>query len=576
VKHLSTSKASFLAVAATVLMASVVLAQGAGYALNWHSFTSGGASSGGGYSLQSSLGAAVAGVSSGGGLTLVAGVPGVDLAPVIITPPAPNGDPYESDDTCATAHPIEVGALAQTHVLGDAADVDWVYFTAQAGVLYRIDAVVQQGSTADVVMDLYIACDGAPESEDLGPYGAGGRIEWTATATGRLSVRVARSPDSGFGANARYDLTVSAIPTDPPTGAVILVAGRLQRNDPRQPRIDQVAADAYNAFTSYGYTNDTIYLLTSSDMLSVSPAITRAIDAPATTAALEAAITQWALPLIGPHQALSIYLVDHGNADRFYLDGYGEVVTAQQLDGWLDRVQAAKPGTPINVIVEACFSGSFINAPDTISGADRVIISSTDANSGAKLSLRGAVFSDLFLTHLLGGFDLQSSFLYAQAAMQAAHSTQVPWLDDTGDGVYTINDGALARQRGFTYQGTLADALPPQIKQVVAPGAIEGNRGVLQAQVIDDAGVGAVYAIVYPPSYQPPPPDETLALEDQPVIEFTPMGDDWYAATYTGFAEPGVYRIAIYATDIITGLTSLPTIIEVGNGSLLHLPLVVK
>ena len=106
---------------------------------------------------------------------------------------------------------------------------------------------------------------------------------------------------------------------------------------------------------------------------------------------LEAAITDWAPTLVGENRPLTIYLMDHGRPGKLYLDkARREWVTPEQLDGWLDEVQAASPGLKINVIIEACYAGSFLAREDSIAGTDRVIVTSTADNSLAWAAGRGA------------------------------------------------------------------------------------------------------------------------------------------------------------------------------------------
>ncbi len=61
--------------------------------------------------------------------------------------------------------------------------------------------------------------------------------------------------------------------------------------------------------------------------------------------------------------------------------------------------------------------------------------------------------------------------------------------------------------------------------------------GEIWAQVQDGVEVRWAWAVVYPPSWEPPP----LTLQSR--------GLDWYAGLYTGLDEVGTYRIVVYAED---------------------------
>lgn len=90
----------------------------------------------------------------------------------------------------------------------------------------------------------------------------------------------------------------------------------------------------------------------------------------------------------------------------------------------------------------------------------------------------------------------------------------------------------------------------------------------------DDEGVRTVWAVIYPPSYQPPSAGEELVAEPLP-LPLQARGQNWYGAIYGQFDEMGKYRIVVYAEDE-GSLTSRPVVIEVNPGSRIFLPLVNK
>ncbi|MBK9233443.1 MAG: hypothetical protein IPO15_22015 [Anaerolineae bacterium] len=73
----------------------------------------------------------------------------------------------------------------------------------------------------------------------------------------------------------------------------------------------------------------------------------------------------------------------------------GEWVAPDEIDQWLMQLETAGPGVRVNVIIEACYSGSFIDPPHRLSKSGRVVIASTTNNDLAWSSADGAVFSDL-------------------------------------------------------------------------------------------------------------------------------------------------------------------------------------
>jgi hypothetical protein len=242
--------------------------------------------------------------------------------------------------------------------------------------------------------------------------------------------------------------------------------------------------------------------------------------------------------------------VDHGGSDLFYLDKpRGEWLNPAELDGWLEQLESAVPGVKINVIIEACLSGSFINLAQNISKAGRVVISSTDAVGNAYASPNGAVFSDAFLSALEQNLSLKSAFDEGVGVTRQAWRAQYPWLDDNGDGLPNgPQDGLEAQQRGFAQAGTLGeDPWSPYIAQTKSAN-LSGIQGEIWAEVRDDEQVRWVYAVVFPPSYQAPLPGEEWAVEPLPIT-LQDRGNGWYGGLYTSFNEIGIYRVVIYAED---------------------------
>jgi hypothetical protein len=213
----------------------------------------------------------------------------------------------------------------------------------------------------------------------------------------------------------------------------------------------------------------------------------------------------------------------------------------------------------------------------TVSAPGRVVIASTGAHNVAWASDDGAVFSDHFLNALAEGQSLYSGFQTARWAVQASHRDQTPWIDDDGDGVPNEgDDGGEAARRGFTFAGTLGgEEWPPYVVQSLGPADIEDGEGVIQAEVRDDEGVRRVWAVVYPPSYEPPETSDELVREALPTMVLLNQGNGWYAATYTGFDEAGAYRVVIHAEDE-DGLEARPLTIEVQAGWSVYLPLVLR
>ena len=481
-------------------------------------------------------------------------------------------DAYEDDDECNVAGTTAADAAAQTHTFHDAADVDWLRFNATAGRTYRIDVEIPVGSRADVVIELYRGCDQASIDRWNENFTPGARLQVEATEDETLLVRLSNVDATVAGGDVRYTVRITELADEPDHGALIIVAGRLRSGDPLQQNIHNVTDAVFSIYQAVGMPADRIrYLATDSTR----PGWTDS----ATTANLEAAITDWAVDLVGDGRALTLYIIDHGIQDQLYLDGVsGQRLDTAQLDAWLDELQATVPDVKINVIIEACYSGSFIEGAESISGPGRVVITSANQLYPAWASLTGAEFSDQFFGRVRQGSNLYSSFWEARTSVQARWVQQDPWLDGDGDGIANeAEDFAVAADRGFSYVGTFADAWPPHIFAARLTGPIQDASGVIEADVRDDQGIDDVWAVIVPPSYAPPETsDELVPLEGEDLpapIRLQAVGDGIYRATYAGFEEPGVYRVIIYADDN-TGLQAQPVTVEVSTARKSFLPLI--
>ncbi len=469
-------------------------------------------------------------------------------------------DAYEVDDACEQASEIATDGSTQLHTFHTDEDVDWAVFTGTAGSTYIVEATTPADSGADISLEIYGDCAGAPQDGQDHAFSPDASLTFDAPSDGPFYLRLADETDAPGGEARTYYLSVRALSQAPDPGVVVLVAGKRKQNDPLQPNIYHVTNSVYRLFLANGYTGDRIYYLAPDTGLDADGDMTPDVDKISNEYNLQQAITQWAVDKVDADHPFTLYMMDHGGYDLFYLNlltGGPETATPLELNGWLDELEAAAPGVKVNVIYEACHSGSFINeAPQLISKPGRVVIASTGAWPVAYASANGAIFSDAFVAALGRGMSLHSSFAEAKWSVQQAHPDQTPWLDDDGDGVPNeVEDGQEAARRGFAYAGTFGDPQwPPYIVQAVARQA----EGTIQAQVQAQEGrvVSSTWALIYSPSYQPPPPGEDMAQEDAPRVELEDNGNGIFTASYD-FAEPGAYRVVIYAVDD-RGMSAMP------------------
>ncbi len=355
-------------------------------------------------------------------------------------------------------------------------------------------------------------------------------------------------------------------------GAVILVAGHNETFG-LQTNIDYAVNRAYRFFQGAGFDDDHIYYLAPSAQDPDGDGASE-VDAPASPAELQTAIQSWAVSRVGPGRPLHLYLMDHGLIEAFCTSGCGAggQTVPDDLDAWLSALEAASGVDEINIIIEACHSGSFIDrqaGAGSVTRAGRVVITSTDRNNNAYASAQGAYFSDAFFSCLAASNTLKTCFEQARAAVLASGTSQSPWMDDNGDATFNSADGTIAQAR---YVAHFFGATPPQL--VGASVAVTGTTGTLSAQVAQGGEpVQLVWAAIYAPSFVEP--TETTLNLGVPTVRLDPVAGSpgTYRAVYpNGFTETGSYRVVFYAQDRAS-MQAQPAIVIVG-GHKMFMPLI--
>ncbi|QTA80473.1 DUF1566 [Desulfonema limicola] len=270
------------------------------------------------------------------------------------------------------------------------------------------------------------------------------------------------------------------------------------------------------------------------------------------------AITNWAKDQStdGP---LYIYMIDHGGIDTFKIFP-GEILTAAQFSSFLDTFQNAT-GRKIVVMIEACKSGTFT---DDLTADNRVIITSANDND-AYIELGGsASFTQFFIDRLLTGDSVQQGWERAKtqlSGMGIPYSTMQPQLMGTALAPSIILGGKFAIAPIF-----------PEITARSANTTIDASSTqTLYADVSDENGIEAVWAVVLTPDYTPPATSSDLEAPsvNQPVIVLTdPDKDGRYETDYSSFTYNGEYKFIFYARSKSGGNLSISpaTILTVTGG----------
>lgn len=371
-------------------------------------------------------------------------------------------------------------------------------------------------------------------------------------------------------------LTINRLTSSP--GSVIILAGRNDTNS-LQTNIENAANRAYRVFKGAGFADNDIYYLAPVSQDPNGDGVYNEVDAITSPANLQQAITVWAAGggRVGPGKPLYLYLMDHGEIDYFCADGCTSSgrFTARSLDGWLSSLESSSGVDQINVVIEACHSGSFIDRSGeplhSISRSGRVVITSTNRDNNAYASAQGAYFSDSFFSCVAASNSLRFCFDQARSAIAATGNLQQPWMDDNGDGLSNTLDGSLAQGRYVTQFFGIS---PPRF--VAATARAVGGNGVLEARLESGSEpIELVWAAVYAPSFQEP--DDTTLDLGVPLVALSAVSGqpDLYRATYTGgFAEPGAYRVVFYAQDRVESYAQ-PWLV-ISGGAQVFLPMALR
>lgn len=479
----------------------------------------------------------------------------------------PGGDDYEPDDICADAKPIITDGTTQSHSFHQYADKDWVYFAATSGTTYIIQTS-NVGPDTDTILELHDECEQPPIAEDENPFGSTAQIIWTAPADGTYYLKVYNHDPEQYGEDAYYDLSIRIPPAG---GAAIIVAGHDDRCS-LQSNIYYCTDRVYEVFANGGIPVDDIYYLSPDEACHHSNPDQ---DAESTSDNLQYAVETWAASKVRPEVPLYLYLMDHGGLDTFLINGSEDTLSPADLDAWLSTLEQSTGADTLNIFIESCRSGSFIDGWQEVAGPGRVVIASTSRDYSAYASPQGAYFSDAFFTAVGESKDLCESFREGERAVRETGLRQEPWIDDDGDAIPNEpEDCGLAQQRGLT---AFFGDRPPVIDAITVPLRIEGYVGTIKAQVRDDIRVDDVWAIIYPPSFEEPEPTDTMPeLEGVTTIMLQDRdGDGEYSGTYGGFTEVGQYHVVVYAEDD-EGDQAAPKGADVRRGWEVYLPMVVK
>ncbi len=319
---------------------------------------------------------------------------------------------------------------------------------------------------------------------------------------------------------------------------------------------------AYRALTYQGYDKSMIYYLSSDIALDLdSNGKADDVNAIVTKANLQIALTQWAAGA----DSVVVYLIDHGGVGTFRLSE-AETLDATDFAAMLSDAQHVVTGRVV-VVVDACHSGSLIEALAKTSDANRVVVASTPSDQPAYfLGLGSVSFSSFFWSEIFNGESIGSAFSVAKDSLHLTVPRQVPMLDADGDGQANGSGDVTVAESMFLGGANLASTKP--VIGDIATEVINGtSTATLTATLVTPSDdIETVWAVIRAPG------DTGAQTSGQPVMDM-PSAVLWptdapntYEGRYQGFTTPGAYQVAVYAQDRSLNV-SVPKVISVSVDS---------
>ena len=319
--------------------------------------------------------------------------------------------------------------------------------------------------------------------------------------------------------------------------AIVVLGGGDKIENPDWKMFNAVAEYVYKILLKRKLKPDDIYFL------STEKEITEGCDDRTSFELLESAITNWAKGQVDEHTPLYIYLLSHNRDDKFLLDiqaGQNIILTAEQLDKWLDELPE---GTKVNIIIEACYSGNFI---ETLAARNRAIMASAVDTEKAYLLPNKSSFSKYFFDFIYRNREIRAAFAETIDLMKniPIHASQNPQLDADWDGIPNEQDDFDEMAGVYLPKNTPSLADEIEIIDVTPAQTLPqgSTTTTIQAKVRYASDETQVTAAIFPPKFDPE--------KDEPIIApLMPVGGELYEFTYQDFNKTGKYVIQIHADN---------------------------
>ena len=338
-------------------------------------------------------------------------------------------------------------------------------------------------------------------------------------------------------------------------GQAIIVAGGLSEKDPVWRATDYLADKAFRIFEDRGFSDHNIVYLSlgpEKDVVGAGNEFNDIDIAGITSNDLELVFSELSA---SDTDRLTVYMVDHGSDDagagQFRLNGT-ELIPAVTVNTWLNDLQDRNTNLHVTVILDFCYSGSYLDELEYTNGSSRrIVISSTASDELAYFVVDGRIsFSEYFFNGVLQGQSLLGAYELARDAMDVYD--QNAWLDDTQDGVYQPGVDGVVASNQYIGASFIVGKDFPIIGTVLGNQSLSHGSSVrLWAENVDSLyELERVRCTILPPSYAA---DTNSGV---PVVEVTTRSlienrlTGRYETEFDGFTEQGQYTINYYAEDI--------------------------
>jgi hypothetical protein len=326
--------------------------------------------------------------------------------------------------------------------------------------------------------------------------------------------------------------------------AIIVAGGEKIDTDPTRTMIEKYAELAYNTLISQFYTPAEIHFMSVTTFLQdieiVDP----------TTFFFKNHLNHLAANVATDNLDLTIYLIGAGEDGSFTMNNHQQILTASELDKWLDDLQKEIEHSRITLIYDGNKSGSFI--PDLLppEGKERIIITSTDSASAAYYNTDGNIaFSSFFWDQLASGATMGDAFLHAKQAIYycnrrndisfSCYRPQSPLIDANSNGAPNEKEDYDLAEGIRIGDGVVIADEPPIIGS--ASVARSGDILTITAKdITSPSPLERVWAVIRPISYCPGTSEEWIQEVVETDLDFHEEG--WrYEGFYRGACKVTVY-----------------------------------